>query len=392
MKILHIIPTYLPSVNSRGVIDAIHFLNKQLVRKGVEVSVYTTNADGAGGLLDVPTGREVDIDGVKVFYFKPSFPKRWYYSSEMRKFLSKTAENFDLIHATSVFLAESSIGAYYARKFQKPCVITPHGSFMKVPLSNNHSWLKKLYIFFVEKKNLKDAFLHFMTEPEKEEYLEAGFPYKGIFLIPNALEPEKARAAVRGDFRRKAAGIPQNSPLILFLGRLDKIKGLDTLLPAFADVLRSKPEARLVLAGPDDEGYKASVQKLISKFQLGNKVIFTGMLTGESKAGVFLDADVFVAPSYSENFGMAIAEAMYAGLPVVVAEGVGISSYIKKSEAGIVIKKNEEELSAAMLKLLNDRELSKRMGEAGKKLVLEEFSPERVAEEFIKEYNKAKQS
>jgi glycosyltransferase involved in cell wall biosynthesis len=391
MKILHIIPTYLPSVNSRGVIDAMHFLNKQLVRKGVEVSVYTTNSDGVGGYLDVPTGKEVDIDGVKVFYFEISFPRRWCNSRAMRKFLAKTTASFDVVHITSVFLAESTIGAHYARKFKKPCVITPHGSFMKMPLASNHSWFKKIYISLVEKRNLKNAFLHFMTEPEKEQYSEAGFPCRGIFIIPNAFEPGEKMPIVRGDFRRRA-GIAQDSPLILFLGRLDRIKGLDTLLPAFADVLRERPEAVLVLAGPDDEGYKKNVQELVSKFQLGEKVIFAGMLTGEGKAAAFLDADVFAAPSYSENFGMAIAEAMHFGLPVVVAEGVGIASYIERAKAGIVIKKNEEELTAAILKLLNEPDLRKKMGEAGKELVREEFSSERVAEEFIKEYNKAIQS
>ena len=84
--------------------------------------------------------------------------------------------------------------------------------------------------------------------------------------------------------------------------------------------------------------------------------------------------------------------AMYFGLPVVVTEGVGTSSYVERAKAGTVVKKNKEELTAAILKLLNDRELSVRMGMAGKKLVQEEFSSERVAEEFIKEYNKAKQA
>ncbi len=387
MKILHVIPTYLPSVHSRGVIDSMHFLNKRLAQRGVDVSVYTTNRDGVGGVMDVPTGSEVKIDGVRVIYCKSTFLRRWYYSGDMRKLLAKTAADFDVIHITSVFLAQSVLGAHYARKFNRPYVITPHGSLMKIPLSM-HVWLKRIYIQFIERMNIKHAVMHFTTETEQKEFVEAGFVCKKMFVVPNAFESETIAGNIeRGTFRKKF-GIPLDAPVALFLGRLARIKGFDTLIPAFAEVVKKLPRAVLVLAGPDDKGYLSEINSLISEYGIAKSVVFTGMIVGGEKRSAYLDSDVFVAPSYSENFGMAIVEAMYYGIPVIVSEGVGISPLIVRTDAGIVIKKNVGELSAAIMRLISDVSLRKKMGHTGKLLIEEEFSPKSVADKFIIEYNR----
>ncbi|MFA6365068.1 MAG: glycosyltransferase [Candidatus Paceibacterota bacterium] len=387
MKVLHIIPTYLPSINSRGVIDAIHFLNKELVRVGVEVSVYTTNLDGAGGVLDVPLGREVAIDGVKVFYFESSFPKYWQYSYEMQKCLANTIATFDVVHITSVFLAQSTLGAYYARKFKKPYIITPHGSLMKKPLSMN-PFLKRLYVFFLEKRNIQNAVMHFTTEIERNEFLETGLRCVKTIVVPNAFEAKAVPEGVaKGAFRKKA-GVSNDIPIILFLGRLSKIKGIDTLIPAFADVLKKEPSAMLVLAGPDDGGYVSEIKDLISLYKIEDNTYFTGMVDGIEKQQLFLDSTIFVAPSYSENFGMAIVEAMHYHLPVIVSEGVGISPMIARGSAGMVIKKTREELVTAMLRLMANEVLRREMGSAGAILVDKEFLSKSVAQRFLLEYNR----
>src|SRR6185436_7245641 len=131
MKVLHLIPTYLPAYRSSGVISLVHGLNKWLVRSGAEVTVYTTNADGWRETTDVPVGVPVVIDGVTVFYFKTAFPRRWFYSRALHKKLAATIKDFDVIHITSAFLAISTIGAYYARRFRKPYIVNNHGSFMR---------------------------------------------------------------------------------------------------------------------------------------------------------------------------------------------------------------------------------------------------------------------
>ncbi len=398
MKILHLIPAYFPAFRYGGPIKSVHELNKWLTKKGVEITVYTTNLDGRR-TLNVSLNKEVIIDGVKVFYFPITF-KPWQYSWVMHRALAENAADFDLIHITSVFLAASTLGAYYAKKFNKPYIISPRGSLMKEPLEKKSSLKKKIYISLIEKRNLANASgIHFTVEAEKEEYLRANLPLKKAIIIPNGLDPREFQPHETGsrriDFRKKF-NIPIDKKIILFLSRLNWKKGLDTLIPAFAEVIKKEPKAILVLVGGDDEEYGKNIKKMAKSFGLINetkqglndKIIFTGMLLGKNKIAAYQESDVFVLPSYSENFGIVVIEAMYFGLPVVITKNVGIASSVEKAGAGIIINKDEKQLSEMILTILNNPDLAKRMGENGKRLVETEFSWQNITEEFIKEYDK----
>lgn len=387
MKILHIIPTYLPSVHSRGVIDSMHFLNKELVRSGIEVHVYTTDQDGSGGVLDVPAEKEVDIDGVKVFYFKSSFLKRWYFSFGLTRWLATNTKAFDLIHITSVFLAESTLGAYYAKRFNKPYIITPHGSFMARPMSRN-SIKKIFYIKLVEKRNLASAAaIHFLADTEKDDYIQAGLPVKKAVLIPNGLDGGAINNLPDKGYFREKFNINPSLKIILFLARINYIKGLDTLIPAFADIVKKNKSAVLVLAGNDDSGYKKTVEELVQKNSLSASVLFVGQLTGKDKLGALQDSDIFVMSSYSEACSMALIEAMHFGLSPVITENVGFAKEIGLAGAGIVIKKEKEELAYAILELLGGETNRLLIGAKAKEFAKKRFSIEGVASEFVKAYN-----
>ena len=418
MKILHIVQTYVPAYRLGGTIKSVYELNKWLVKKGEDVTVYTTDINGPED-LNVPVNQLVDLDGVKVFYFKHSFPRTWSYSKYLRRVLAENVKNFDIIHSTGVFLMAATLGAYYAKKFNKPFIISPRGSLMKEPLKKKSALKKKIYISLIEKRNLKTAdAIHFTTEAEKDEYLKAGLPLKKAIIIPNGLDIEDyeirnqyENTKLRKGFREKF-GISPDKKVILFLSRLNWIKGLDTLIPAFAGVIKKKPDCVLVLAGPDEKGYKKEIIKMIDEINIETSdvlrtsdvqdinphksaeisinqcfnIIFTGMLIGEEKFAAFRESDVFVLPSYSENFGNVVLEAMYFGLPVIITKYVGISPSIKKAGAGLVINKDEKQLTEAILKILNNPDLAKKISEAGKKLTEKEFSWPEIAEKFINEY------
>jgi glycosyltransferase involved in cell wall biosynthesis len=411
MKILHIVPTYLPAYRYGGPIKTVHELNKWLVKKGVEVTVYTTNIDGSG-VLDAPVGKEAVIDGVKVFYFPASF-RPWKYSRGLSQALAEHIKDFDIVHITSVFLAASAVGAYYARKHNKPYIISPRGSLMKEPLEKGFlkNLKKKIYLFLIEKRNLTNAAgIHFTTEMEKEEYLKAGLPLKKAIVIPNGLDTEEFQS---NDVRhryigfREKYGLGKDKKIVLFLSRLNWKKGFDALVPAFAEVIKKEPKAVLVLAGPDDGYLKeilriikdvnqmtSDIQKLkpsifgtsdVQKIENPN-IIFTDMLLGDDKTAAYQESDVFVLPSYAENFGQVVVEAMACGLPVIITKNVGIAPSVEKAAAGIVIEKSVNQLTLAILKILSNPDLAKKMGEAGRKLVETEFSSEKVAEKWMEEY------
>ena len=208
MKILHVVPTYLPAYRYGGPILSVHYLNKWLVKKGVEVTVFTTNINGPED-LDVPLNKPVIVDGVTIFYFKSSFPRKWFYSRDLRSALAERIGDFDLIHITSVFLSVSALGAYYAKKFHKPYVISPRGSLMKEPLARKSRFLKLVYLKLIERNNLAGAAaIHFTAEVERKEYFESGLPPGNSFIIPNAFEPEESREIPTEEEFRKKYQIP----------------------------------------------------------------------------------------------------------------------------------------------------------------------------------------
>ncbi|MDP3974745.1 MAG: glycosyltransferase, partial [Candidatus Jorgensenbacteria bacterium] len=282
MKILHLVLSYFPAHRHGGPIASVHAMNKALVAAGAEVTVYTTNIDGSA-LLDAPLGRPVVLDGVKVVYF-PLTSRPWVYSRALHRALARDMANFDIVHITSVFLSASTLGAYYAKKFKRPYVISPRGSLMKEPLAMKNTFLKRIYLAALERKNLAGAAaIHFTTEKEKEEYITAGFPLQKSVVIPNAYEEEQGAGNVGSVDVRNKFGIPRNAPIVLSLGRITWKKGFDTLIPAFKKVGEQISDAVLVIAGNDEEGYQENVKALISNFKLEDSTIFTGMVLGAEK-------------------------------------------------------------------------------------------------------------
>lgn len=384
MKILHVVPSYIPAYGYGGPIESVHALNEALTAAGEDVTVFTTDRNGSE-TLRVPLGQEVLIDGVGVWYFPVSFPRDWFYSAAMHRALKERVKDFDIIHITSVWLAPGALGAHYAKKFKKPYIISPRGSLMRDPLRRK-SWKKKMYFWFFEKRNLKNAAaVHFTTERESRDYF-GRFPFQESFVVPNIILPAPKTDA---EFSlRKKLNIDSKKKIVLSLGRLHHIKGFDTLVSAFAEVANKMPDSVLVIAGNDEGGYRKEIEKMVYSFSLGERVFFVGMLGKEQKENAFRESNVFVMPSYSENFGMASGEAMRAGLPVVVTDVVGISDIVIATESGVVIRKDTKECASAILKILSDPGIAVRFGYNGRRAASKYFAPQRVAEQMIREYNK----
>lgn len=409
MKILHIIPTYRPAFNRGGPIVSVHNLNKWLARKGVDVTVYTTDIDTNG---KTPLAYEkngfvengIELDGVKIFYFRASFPKiweywrvgilpaflprHWEYSRDLHKALQQNIAKFDLIHITSTFLFASILGAYYAKKYKKPYIISLRGNIME-PLELKGAIKKKLYIHLIEKKALQNAIIHCSVPAEREHYERYKLLYKDFIIIPNGIDPDELNVSLSQDDHinfQKKYNINPDDKIALFLGRLNWKKGLDTLISAFVEVIKKEPRALLLLAGADEKGYQSKVEAWIKKHHIGNRVRFTGELLGKDKISALTESNTFVLPSYSENFGMAVVEAMYCGLPVVITSNVGIAPYIEKAKAGFVVLKEPKDVARAILRLFRNPNEQKDMGMNGKQLVEREFVMSQIIDQWITTY------
>ncbi len=386
MRLLHVVPSYLPATRYGGPIYSVHGLCKALVNRGHDVHVVTTNVDGAGD-TDVPLETPVDFDAVKIWYFPSHRLRRIFWSPVMSHELSRIVQKFDILHLHSIFLWPTSMAAHAARKFKVPYIISPRGMLVKDLIQKKSRLAKSLWIRMVEKTNLEQAAaIHCTSDIEAAECRAFNFELPHLTVIPNGIEYKKF------DVERDAipamgpgAGVLrtiERQPLILFLGRINWKKGLDRLVPALSEV----PSAHLAIAGNDNDGYTQKVQAIAKQSGVAGRISFLGPVQEHDKAVLYKNAKLFVLPSYSENFGNTVLEAMAHACPVVVTPEVGIAGAVIEANAGIVTQGKPQAIAKTINRILSNDELRKSMGQAGAKLVQEKYRWESVAQQMEAEY------
>lgn len=372
MRILHVISTL--AGRAGGPPRVVRPLVRFQFAQGHQVTICTTNRDYPTGVLDVTTNSCVDEGGVGVWYHAVDF-KPLSYSKSMRQWLMSCISDYDVVHIHGLYRFPTSFAAYLARSKGIPYVIQPHGS-LDLYLYNRSSrslLLKRLYEKLVDFPNLNAASRIVLTSVDEEERVrELGFTAPGV-VVPNGLDLDEYRSLpARGGFRRRCR-IGADVPLVLFLGRLNFKKGIDLLIPAFAQIVQEMPSARLAIVGPDNEGYEAKIQGWVSELSVENEVVIVDYLEGEGVLEAYVDADVFVLSSYTENFGLTVIEAMACECPVIVSDQVNICKDVDDAGAGIVTNLDPLQIAAAIGRIIEDKELSERMGKAGRELVAKRF-------------------
>lgn len=216
LRILQVIPTYYPAVRYGGPIRSVHALCVSLVRRGHQVTVYTTNIDGNAD-SDVPLGRPVDIDGVSVFYFPVPALRRIYWCPALARQLRAAVSDFDIVHLHSVFLWPTYIAARAAHRAGVPYVISPRGSLVGDLIHRKSRFVKTAWINLVERRSLaRAARLHVTAEIEGDEAKALGLKLPEIFCVPNGVDwPSHHPSLAAGPF----GNIPK--PYALFLSRIN---------------------------------------------------------------------------------------------------------------------------------------------------------------------------
>lgn len=364
MKILHVIPTYLPALRYGGPMFAVHALCRALVALGHEVHVCTTSVDGPGD-LDVPAGTPVELDGVSVWYFRADRLRRLGISSGMRAWVRARIAQFDLLHTHSVYLWPPWYAARSARTRGIAYVMAPRGMLVPEMIARRNRLAKTLWLRLLEWRNLAGAdAVHFTSELERSDAQRLGVPLRRAVVIPNGIDLREPRALT------DAGPGPARGPYMLYLGRLNWKKGLDCLLRAMA----LAPALRAVIAGNDEDSCRTSLERLAGDCGVADRVRFLDPVYGAAKWRLLRDARALVLPSQSENFGNAVLEAMAAGKPVVVSPGVGLSATVRESACGMVVDPEPGALAAALEKLWRDESLCRAMGERGRALVERDYN------------------
>jgi glycosyltransferase involved in cell wall biosynthesis len=369
MKILHVIANLAPRYG--GPSKACWEMARAVAQLGHEVSIYTTNQDGPGELA-VPVDQPVWQEGVEIRYFPIQTPRFWGTSLPLALALRQKIPAVDLAHIHSLYLFHNLVAGHYCRRYDTPYLVRPQG-ILDPYIYRRHRGRKRLMEYLFENRNIRRAAaLHFTAAEEAELAAPYTFGTPGLVVPLGINYDEFAVLPEPGSFRRRYPEIG-DKPIILFFGRVNFKKGLDILARAFGLAARRLPDAHLVIAGPDNEGWGARVRTWLGEEGVLSRTTFTGMLLGPDKFAVLRDASMFVLPSYSENFGLAVVEAMAAGLPVIISDKVNIWREVDAEGAGRVIPCEAPALADQIISLLDDPDEAFGMGQKGRALVQDRF-------------------
>jgi glycosyltransferase involved in cell wall biosynthesis len=377
--VLQVIPSVGPLRGGPSAV--VRQLASNLATAGIESHVATTNDNGPG-TLDVGCGIPV-ADAGATYWFFPRQLAFYTFSWPLAEWLRRHTADYDIVHIHALFSWAALPASYWACYRDVPYVVRPLGTLNTWGMENRRPWVKASSYRLIESRVVAHAALmHYTSEQERIEAESLGITTRGA-VIPNALAT--STPAAKGAFRSRYSAIAGRQ-VVLFLSRIDPKKGVDLLLHAMVDVSRTR-DAVLVIAGDYSTPHGGDLKQLAASLGIGERVIWTGFLHGDSKAAALADADVFVLPSHSENFGIAVAEAMAAGVPVVVSDQVAISTDVAAADAGMVVRCDAAQLAAAIVGLLSDAQRRFACGTRGRELAASRYSQDAITRQVIGVYN-----
>ena len=381
MRVLHV--TGGLAIESGGPPRVVASLMAPLSRLGVECTVFSPASRSDAGELVWPEAADVKL-----------FPRgrlaRWWpgHSPQMARELRETVHGFDVVHIHELWHHPHYAAAAAARRARVPYIVSPHGELE--PWALSHRGLKKgIYLNLVQRRVFAGASLvHALTTTEEEQVRSIGVDRR-VAVVPNGIDIAPYARLNGGEEFRRAYGIPQDARVALFLGRLHRKKGLDILAEAFGEMVAHRRSSLagpfLVIAGPDEEGLTDGMQTTLRRHGALDRVRFTGMLTGDDRLAALAAADVFVLPSYSEGFSVAVLEALAAGRPVVITHNCNFPQ-VAACGAGFVVDPEVGQVSDALASILDQPELASQMGARARALVEESYGWDRVAGLFAEMY------
>ena len=295
----------------------------------------------------------------------------------MKKALLRAVPGFDIVHLHSVFLWPTWVAGRIAERLGIPYVVSPRGMLVKDLFQRKSRLLKSIWTTLIERHTLASASaIHVTAEEELSELRRFDFDLPAVWVVPNGVSGPGNHSIEAAD------GFSCDRQFALFLGRINWKKGLDRLIAAWKDI----PEATLLIAGNDEESYQNDLERLATKIGVAERVRFVGMVQGDAKWRLLRDAELFILPSLSENFGNSALEAMFMGCPVIVTPEVGLAEAVASSNAGLVVDGDAVSLGREIRKLLGDADRRRKMGANGRRLASTRYSWARVAGRMVDKY------
>lgn len=384
MRISLVAPSFYPATVYGGpIFSTLHTSEALAKMKGVEVYVSTTNANMTSKL---------DVETNEWKKFEEQFFVKYYNETKINKLslelmfhLWKDIRKADVIHTQYMFSTPTPIALFYSMFFNKPVILSPRGALCKWCLEQG-SRFKKMWLRFLIKPFIKRMYWHATAQQEKDEIL-AQFPNAKVEIIPNGIEFDTYQnyneIPINEFCKTFAKRDLEVDKIIVSMGRLQKKKGFDILIDAFAKVVVKYPGIKLLIAG-QDEGEFDNLTSQVIDLGLDNKVFLIGNIQGQEKIDFLANADLFVLPSNNENFGNVYVESLAAGTPIVASTGTPWSE-VEEADCGKWVNNSIDDTAQAMLEMLEkDRKL---MRENSKK-VAKKYDWKNIAFQFKKVFEK----
>ena len=379
MRVLHVIPSV--SAFHGGPSKAIVNMEQALVAQGVAVTTVTTDDDGPSGrrpMAEMPEG----TPGLQRIYFRKWF-EFYKVAPGLLLWLWRHVGKFDVVHIHALFSFASMAAVWAARLRGVPYVLRPLGTLTRYGLTQRRPLLKRLSLAWLEGPALRRAAaVHFTSDDERREAAECGVVMRGV-VVPLGIEAFKPADGVLVRAHFPTLG---SARYLLYLSRLDPKKNVEGLLRAFSQCSASWPDVQLVVAGDGAPGYVAGLKALSVELGLDDGVVWAGHIDGDLKVSALMGAELFVLPSFSENFGIAAAEALMAGLPCVLGQGVAIAQDVVNAGAGVAVAPDPASIAAGLKRVMADVQVRAGMAVRASALAREKYSAQAMGANLVALY------
>jgi len=374
MNILMVHSSYPPLLYGGGCANSLKSFAEEFVLQGHSVTICTTNKDVQ---INCDVGYSIK-NGVKIYRFPIKYLKRWAFAPRLFFFLKERIRSYDIVHIWSIFGFHSFVTANFAKRYGIPFIVSPHGNLSPVAMQKN-KLLKTICLKIFEHTSFNEtSAIHCSTEIDKQWPYLKSISNKNIFVVPIGIHQPPAQLS--------NSNIVLYNNYILFLGRIHQIKGLKFLCDIISTLPNSCKSTKLLLAGPDNDNYLEKILLYAKQKGIFEKIVYVGNLGEIEKYEYIRKARFLVLPSYSENFGIVVIEAMACGVPVVVSDKCNIKIYVEKANCGFVIPHEIKSFQDKFILLLTNLEVRYSLGQNGLKYYKNNLTIEKAASKMLMKY------
>lgn len=373
MKILHIVPSYKPAYIYGGPIESVSKLCEGLAAAGHEVDVFTTTANGKTE-LDIEAGVPVDVDGVKVTYFKRITKDHTHISPDLWKHLYARVKDYDIVNIQSWWSILVIVAACICHFKKVKVVLSPRGMLSPYIFNSGASGAKSMIHSTIGKWALSKCWLHATAEAEYEECQHVISNWKG-FIAPNNVTLPDYPVLKR-----------ENEVFtMIFMSRVHPKKGIEILLNA---VSRLPFPFLLKIAGSGEEEYLHGLKDKAAALGIEKSIEWMGWVDRKDKFKALMEADLFTLVSLNENFANVVIESLHMGTPVLISGEVALSAFVRQKDLGWITSLNADEVAESIINARADQEKLKRIQENGRHVIAESFAEKVLIGQYVQQYQK----